>query len=94
MGKLIVEMFHENRIALQVEIKKHPELMERLANHQQDEFEICLAEIASYCDVLLHGDYLPSDLDGLCGVLVKKLMEKRTPLILSSIPSPPPHSIN
>jgi len=81
-----IVMFHQNRIDLDREIHNHSKLMERLANHPADEFEIRLAEIASYCEVLLHGDYTPDDLDKLCGILFKRLLEKRIPIILTSIP--------
>ena len=77
-----IEMFHQNRVDLNQEIKKHPDLMELLANHPQDEFEILLAETATYCDVVLHGDYMQSDLDRLCGILRTKLWEKRLPLMV------------
>ena len=75
-------MFHQNRIDLSQEVKNHPELVELLNNHPADEFEIRLAEIAAYVDVVLHGDYTPDDLDKLCWVLHKKLMEKRSPIVL------------
>ncbi len=76
--------FHQNRIDLDRELVHHPELLELLANHPSDEFEIRIAEISLYCDIALHGDYLPSDLDKLCGILRNKLWEKRvgTPIII------------
>ncbi len=78
-----IEMFHQNRIDLDREIQKHPELIEVLKNQEANEVEMRIAVIAMYCDVVLHGDYTPLDLDDLCGVLYKKLIEKRVPLILS-----------
>jgi hypothetical protein len=84
MGKIVIEMFHENRIALDREILEHPKLMELLKNQPHDEFEMRLAQIAAYCSVVLHGDYLQKDLDDLCGVLHKKLYEKRSLIILTS----------
>ena len=84
MGNIVFNMFHQNRIDLDREIKHHPDLVERLKNHPADEFEMRLAETASYCDVILHGDYMPSDLDRLCGILHKKLFEKRTLIIIQS----------
>lgn len=89
MGKLILDMFHQNRLDLNQEVNKHPKLMQLLFNHPVDEFEIRLAEIASYCNVILHGDYSKSDLDKLCEVLYKKLVEKRTPFILNTASIPP-----
>ena len=84
MGRIVKEMFHQNRIDLQLELKHHPILVELLQNHPQEDFEILLAEVARYCDVILHGDYLPSDLDRLCGILHKKLFEKRSLIVIQS----------
>lgn len=84
MGKRIVKkMFHQNRIDLQLEIKNHPILVELLQNHPQAEFEILLAEVARYCNVILHGDYLQSDIDELCGYLTKRLVDQRSLIILN-----------
>jgi len=84
MARLDMQMFSESRIQLAKEVKKHPTLMNLLNNHKSDDFELMLAEISLYCDVILHGDYTQKDLDGLCDALIKKLMEKRLPLILTS----------
>lgn len=78
-----LDFFHQNRIDLDREIHNHPELLESLVNQEANEFEMRVAVIAMYCEVILHGDYLPSDLDKLCGILYKKLVEKRVPIILS-----------
>lgn len=84
MGKLVFNYFHQNRIDLDREIKEHPELQALLDNHPADEFEIRLAEVARYCDIILHGDYIPSDLDRLCGILHKRLYAKRSMIIIQS----------
>lgn len=72
------QMFSEQRNDLAREIPKHPELVELLQKHPQEEFEMLLAEIACYCEVVLKGDYMPEDLDNLCGILYRKLQFKRT----------------
>lgn len=77
-------MFHQNRIDLDRELHQHPQLLENLSHQPSNEFEMRIAEIASYCDVALHGDYSPLDLDHLCGILYKKLVEKRTSSIIQS----------
>jgi len=71
-------MFSDERISLNIEVRKHPKLLEVLAQHPQDEFEILLAQIASYCEVVLNGEYLPSDLDNICKACYNKLVFKRT----------------
>lgn len=75
------DMFPPNLIDLQVEVRNHPELIERLQRHRAEDFEIRMAEIATYCEVILDGEYVQADFDHLAGILVKKLVEKRTPLI-------------
>lgn len=82
MSKLNLHYFSESRIALAREVHNHPELLKLLANHPAAEFEIKLAEIATYCDVILDGDYTPADLDGLCDLLIRKLKQKLSGIIL------------
>jgi len=71
------EYFGENKIALCMEVPHHPILTELLAKHAPDEFEIKLAEIACYCEVILNDAYTPEDIEHLCGVLLHKLRTKR-----------------
>lgn len=80
------QMFSEHRNDLAREIPKHPELVELLQKHPQEEFEILLAEIAAYCEVMLDGDYMPEDLDNLSAILYRKLQYKRTGISLALMP--------
>ena len=82
MSKAHLHYFSDSRIALARELRNHPELCKLLANHASDEFEIKLAEIATYCEVILDGDYSPADLDGLCDLLIRKLKQKLSGIIL------------
>lgn len=75
------QMFSEHRLDLAQEVKKHPILVEFMQKHDQAEFEILLAETASYCGVMLNDSYTPSDLDNLCKILYQKLLIKRTGLV-------------
>jgi len=79
------QMFAESKVDLLLEVRKHPELIERLQAHPQDEFELLLAEIANYCRVALDGDYTPEQLDNLCGILYRKLQYKRTGISLAQM---------
>jgi len=77
--------FAEERVRLAKEISEnHPKLVELLQKHPQAEFEIILAEVAAYCEVVLDGTYLQTDIDKLCDILYKKLVAKRVPIILLS----------
>jgi len=72
-----LEYFAPARIALQQELRYHPDLIEKLQGQPVDEFEMRLAEIAAHCGVILDGEYLPADLDKLCDILVQRLKEMR-----------------
>lgn len=77
-----LEFFPESRIALSREVAEHPPLLELLQKHPQAEFEIILAEIASYCEIVLDGTYSQEDLDKLCDILFKRLRAKRSSILL------------
>ena len=77
-----IEYFSEHLIALQEEIFNHPELCRLLANHPPQEKEARIAEIAAYCGIILNGMYMPEDIDKLCEILHRKLVEKRIQIIL------------
>ena len=79
-----LEFFSDSRIALNREVIEHPTLCELLSKHPPQEFEIRLAEIAAYCDVVLDDWYTPADLDKLCDILWNKLREKRGGIIVAS----------
>ena len=77
-----LEYFPPHMIELQEEIFNHPELCRLLANHPPQEKEARIAEIATYCGILLNGMYMPEDIDKLCEILHRKLVEKRIQIIL------------
>jgi hypothetical protein len=84
-GKVVFDYFAPARIALAKEVQYHPLLIDRLQKHPQAEFEVLLAEIATYCEVIMDGDYYPEDFDRLCGILETKLRAKRAGLLLPAI---------
>lgn len=75
-------MFSEARIELAREVKKHPPLTEILATFDPNDFEIQLAEICTYCKVVVHGDYIQSELDNLCTILFNRLRAKRGGIVI------------
>lgn len=81
------QMFDEARIDLNIEVRKHPKLVDLLQKHPQDEFEMLLAEIACYCEVALDGDYTPDELSNLCKILCRKLQYKRTGIVFANMDS-------
>ncbi len=75
-GKYIFEIFPQEYIDLQKELSTdyHPKLQEVLAGIGYDDLDMKLAFIASYCEIMLDGDY---DLDGrrqLCKILTERLI--------------------
>lgn len=72
-----IVMFPIERQTLNQEVTHHPELQLRLNNHPADEFELKLAEIASYCDVVLDGTYTQQDLNNICKILANRLYSMR-----------------
>ena len=76
-----INIWPDELIALNQELLHHPELMERLANHLRNdgvnEWEVKLAEIAVYCEVILDGEYLPEAIIKLCDILRIKLIARR-----------------
>lgn len=80
MAELV--FFDERRIELNKEIQNHPELCDILASQDDREFELLLVQVATYCDVVLDGDYMPQELDRLCGILTDKLRAKRAGIFI------------
>jgi len=74
-GKYRFELFPEGYIALNKELASglHPKLEVLLNKHPVNEVDIRLAEIASYCMVLLDGTYTIAERDKLCFILAGRL---------------------
>jgi hypothetical protein len=74
-GKVTVVYFPKGYQALNEELSSglHPKLEKLLANHPADEIDIKLAEIASYCQVILDGTYTIAERDKLCYILAGRL---------------------
>lgn len=81
---VVVEMFPDSFIALQQEVLNHPRLLEtlrvtRTTTQQLPEF---LATVATYCNVLVEGQFGDEELDSLCDLLVTKLKQRSSIFIL------------
>lgn len=79
-----LEFFSESRIALNKELAQdgHESLWPLLAKYPATEFEMRLAEVAAYCEIILDGVYDAGEVDKLCEILTRKLYEKRTGVIV------------
>ena len=58
-------------------MQHHPELMEKLSNHQQGDLEIILAEICAHCSIIVDGVYDQNDLVNLARICTGRLKEMR-----------------
>lgn len=75
-GKYIFELFPTEMIELNKELctPYHPKLQAILAGYPADETDIKLAQIASYCKVILDDIYTFDDKVKLCKILREKLI--------------------
>jgi hypothetical protein len=76
------EYFPQELIDLRIEIQKHPALLKILHEQAEKDIYIQLMEIATYCSILVAGDYTQEDMLGLCREMTKKLMSMRTIIVL------------
>jgi hypothetical protein len=75
--------FSAERIELQREVLRHPELLMKLdALPLESDFVDKLVQICTYCNVAVDGDYTQADLDYLCDVCTMRLRQKKTSIIL------------
>jgi hypothetical protein len=72
-----IVFYPDTFLHLQQELPHHPELVELLKNHEDSEWQVKLAEIATYCEIALDGVYDPHDLGKIAGILHKRLLERR-----------------
>lgn len=86
-------IFPDELIALNAELRYHPILQGLLAKHRAEDWEIKMAEIAAYCEVILDGEYLPEQMQKLAGILHTKLIAKRVDnrslVIIHDVPPTP-----
>ena len=76
---MIHEYFPQEYVELQKELLTgyHTKLVELLQKHPQGELDVILAEIATYCEVILDGTYTLEERRKLCDILRKRLVAKR-----------------
>ena len=74
---MYLQYFEPELISLSEEISKHPPLLERLSAQIDKDFYILFAEIATYLNMALAGDYSKEDILDLCGIMEKKLRKSR-----------------
>ncbi len=81
------EYFPAARVALNREVKYHPELMKLLiAYNPVTQFPDMIGEIAAYCGIMVDGTYTPKQLDDMCDVLYRELVSSRQIIITGEGP--------
>lgn len=80
--KLDLEFFPPQIIALNREVAHHPALMKILSEQPNKDVYIRLLEIATYCNILLIGDYSHARILEVCEECTKALYRKRTSIII------------
>lgn len=91
---MYLEYHDEIFVELGKETLLHEQLCINLLQLPKDSpVELKIAEIATYCDVVLDGTYSPEDVTKLCHTLYNRLRKKRGELVLEIVPSLPalPH---
>lgn len=78
----VFELFPEELCALRIEVQKHPPLLFILANQADKDVYIQIMEIATYCNILVAGEYTKDDMLNLCTMLTQKLMSMRTLIVI------------
>lgn len=83
-SKMVHVMVSEQIVALQMELAEHhPDLLKEL-ELTASTFEDCIAILASKFDIVLHGDYSGQDINHIVDLIVRKLRDSRTIIILGS----------
>lgn len=84
------QMFGENKIAFIKELQSyHPELngliIQKHGHEDADTiFHMALAEVSAFFEIILDGDYNDEEIENLCGILLQKLVQSRTPLLFDA----------
>lgn len=71
---------------LNLEVAHHPALQSALAHipHTEDNFEVLLAGVCAYCEIILDDVYQPEDILNLCKICTQKLQDKRGKIVIQN----------
>lgn len=85
MKPLKLEYFSQARVLMLIAAQKHPVLVERCANYNnQTQWPEIVGEIAAYCNVAMDGNYYEHELEALYVILESKL--SNMPILLAKDP--------
>ncbi len=80
--KLSFELFPQEVLDLHTEVRKHPDLMQKLHDQENKDVYIQILEIATHCGILVAGTYSRDEMLALCEMLTKKLYSARSIIVL------------
>ena len=78
---MYLDYFPEERIALQQEVLKHPELVKLLEG--KSDFLEAFVEITAYCQIPLDGTFTQQEINAICDKCTRRLMFLRTGILVS-----------
>ena len=88
----VIQPFPESFIALNQEICNHPELQKRIQKHHDADAELqfskCIAEICTYCNVVIDGHFTESQFIEIADKLVWRLRDMRAEKIGTVVGTP------
>jgi len=80
---MYLALFPDSVVALNEEVVRHTDLQYLLSKYRfPEQFPEMLAEIATYCGVVIEGKFGEDELDDLCHMLTEKLRKKSAILIV------------
>ena len=80
--RLAIELFPQEILDLHQEVRKHPDLLQKLHDQDNKDVYIQLLEIATHLNIYVEGTFTRDDILALCTMLTKKLYERRSILVL------------
>ena len=80
--KLSLEIFPQEVLDLHTEVRKHPDLMQKLHDQENKDVYIQILEIATHCEIAVAGTYTHADMLKLCKMLTEKLYSMRSILVV------------
>jgi mannose/fructose/N-acetylgalactosamine-specific phosphotransferase system component IIB len=79
--KQVLNFFSSEQLALNDEIKHHPDLQKLLELTAPQSLEDKIGEIAAYCGVILDGYFTQTEVNIICDKLTEILKQKRALII-------------
>jgi len=80
--RLAIELFPQEILDLHTEVRKHPDLLQKLYDQDNKDVYIQILEVATHCEIAVAGTFTHQDMLNLCTMLTKKLYSMRSIIVL------------